>query len=65
VSKRHQANRRRAYGRRLHEVHERHERRPDRERPELAWDASDDSLQIDPLAFLDPRAPRPRFDFAD
>jgi hypothetical protein len=65
VSKRHQANRRRTYGRRLHEVHERRDRRMGRERPELDWNAALDDLQIDPLAFLDPRVPRPRFGFPD
>jgi hypothetical protein len=65
VSKRHQASRRRNYGRRLHEVHERHDRRPDRDRAELDWSAALDDVQMDPLAFLDPRSPRTRFGFAD
>ena len=65
MSKRHNSSRRRSYGRRLHEVHERHDRRIERERPELDWNAHDDEVQIDPLAFLDPRTPRPRFGFAD
>jgi hypothetical protein len=65
VSKRHQASRRRHYGRRLHEVHERHDRRAERDRPELDWNLASDDIQMDPLAFLDPRGPRTRFGFAD
>ncbi len=65
MSKRHQSSRRRAYGRRQHELHERQDRRPDRVRIELDWTDGSDGLQADPLAFLDPRAPRLRFDFAD
>jgi hypothetical protein len=57
MSKRHQASRRRAYGRRQHEVHERH-------RPEATGAESAD-VQADPLSFLDPRSPRLRFGFAD
>jgi hypothetical protein len=64
MSKRHQASRRRAYGRRQHEVHERHERRVERSRPEVNWAESADA-QADPLSFLDPRSPRLRFGFAD
>jgi hypothetical protein len=63
VSKRHQASRRRHYGRRLHEVHERHDRRSDRDRIELDWNLASDEVDMDPLAFLDPRGPRPRFGF--
>ncbi|MBI3745916.1 MAG: hypothetical protein HY264_05225 [Chloroflexi bacterium] len=64
MSKRHQNSRRRSYGRRQHEVHERHDRRIDRGRPEANW-AEADATQADPLAFLDPRTPRLRFGFAD
>ena len=65
MSKRHQSSRRRTYGRRLHEIHERHERRPERDRLGLDWRSTSDEVEIDPLAFLDPRGPRPRFGFAD
>ena len=65
MSKRHQASRRRHYGRRLHEVHERHDRRAERDRIELDWNLAADDVQMDPLAFLDPRGPRARFGFAD
>jgi len=49
----------------LHEIHERHERRPERDRLELDWNSTSDEVEMDPLAFLDPRGPRPRFGFAD
>ena len=65
MSKRHQSSRRRHYGRRLHELHERHDRRPERDAIELDWSFPNDELPSDPLAFLDPRSPRPRFGFAD
>jgi hypothetical protein len=54
MSKRHQSSRRKAYGRRQHEVRERHERAHHAE----AWGSG---APADPLAFLDPRAPRLRF----
>lgn len=65
MSKRHQSNRRKSYGRRLHEVRERTDRQqhPDgfeAEREE--WGAIAPS---DPLSFLDPRAPRLRFGSVD
>jgi hypothetical protein len=65
VSKRHQSHRRRNYGRRLHEVHERHDRRSDRDRLEPGWNTGSDESQMGPLSFLDSRAPRTRFGFAD
>lgn len=65
MSKRHTSSRRRTYGRRQHEVHERQDRRIDRGRPEVNWADGDDAHQADPLAFMDPRAPRLRFGFAD
>jgi len=65
VSKRHQNSRRRSYGRRQHEIHERHDRRVDHGRPETNWAEAADATQADPLAFLDPRRPRLRFGFAD
>ncbi len=64
MSKRHQSSRRRSYGRRQHEMHERQERRQDRVRLELDWGDAD-APQADPLAFMDPRSPRLRFGFAD
>ena len=65
MSKRHQSSRRRSYGRRQHEVHERHDRRIDRGRPEGDWTEASDPNQADPLSFMDPRLPRLRFGFAD
>ena len=62
MSKRHQSSRRRSYGRRQHEVHEReanNRHSPTLEEPELGGFGV--SSQVDPLAFLDPRAPRIRF----
>jgi hypothetical protein len=61
MSKRHQSSRRRSYGRRQHEVHERDSRRhaPLSEAYDLeTWD---ETPQPDPLAFLDPRSPRLRY----
>ena len=62
MSKRHQSSRRRSYGRRQHEVHERvgnQRHQPTLE--DLELDAFGVSSQADPFAFLDPRAPRIRF----
>ena len=61
MSKRHQSSRRKAYGRRQHEVRERYERRHLPERVEFAFDDSDGPPPADPFAFLDPRSPRLRF----
>ena len=66
MSKRHQSSRRRAYGKRQHELHERQSSR--RHQPiddELDLDGSGVSSQADPLAFLDPRAPRLRWAIGD
>lgn len=62
MSKRHQSSRRRSYGRRQHELHERNSVR--RHQPidqEIELDAFGAPTPGDPLAFLDPRAPRLRF----
>ena len=61
MSKRHQSSRRRSYGRRQHEVHEREARRL---LPEADLGGADNlgvAAPSDPLAFMDPRAPRLRF----
>ena len=65
MSKRHQSSRRRTYGRRQHELRERVGRRHQPDPPELAFDEHDLVGQSDPLAFLDPRAPRLRFALGD
>ena len=62
MSKRHQSSRRRSYGRRQHELHERQAiRRHNPADEELDLDGYGNSAQADPLAVLDPRAPRLRF----
>ena len=61
MSKRHQSSRRRAYGRRQHELHEREGRRHFPERPEDGPDDAMPSAATDPFAFMDPRTPRLRF----
>jgi hypothetical protein len=66
VSKRHQANRRKAYGKRQHELHERRQR----DRVVDAFDAAygDDfaaGARADRFAFLDPRSPRLRYATGD
>jgi hypothetical protein len=65
VSKRHQSTRRRSYARRQHEVQERADRRLDRGQVELDREERFDGLEIDPLAFLDPRTLRARYAFGD
>lgn len=62
MSKRHQSSRRRSYGRRQHEIHEREGgRQYSPAGDDLSFDATGIAGQADPLAFLDPRAPRLRF----
>ena len=62
MSKRHQASRRKTYGRRQHELHERHERDASRGRPPASTSTTGARrAPADPLAFLDPRSPRFRF----
>jgi hypothetical protein len=65
VSKRHQSSRRKAYGRRQHELRERHDRRHLPESMEFGYDDQGSAPQADPLAFLDPRTPRLRFATGD
>ena len=65
MSKRHQSNRRKAYGRRQHEVRERHDRQHHHEGFELELHDWGPTAPSDPLAFLDPRSPRLRFSAAD
>ena len=61
MSKRHQSSRRRSYGRRQHEMHERESRHHAPLADELDVDGFDAAQAQDPFAFLDPRAPRLRF----
>jgi hypothetical protein len=55
MSKRHTASRRRTYGRRQHELHERIDRRSERGREERAERAGHEP-ELEPMGFLDPRA---------
>ena len=52
MSKRHSTSRRRTYGRRQHELHERMDRRMDRVRTDRAWRAGQE-LGLDPVPYLD------------
>ena len=65
MSKRHQSSRRRSYGRRQHELHEREVRRHMPVAEDLELDGFGGSAQADPFAFLDPRTPRLRFAIGD
>jgi hypothetical protein len=65
MSKRHHTSRRKAYGRRQHEVRERQERARHAEGPPLELDDWGSGAPADPLAFVDPRAPRFRFASGD
>ncbi len=64
MSKRHTASRRRSYGRRQHEMHERMDHRTDRGRGERAWRPGHE-LSSDPLGYLDGPAPGQPFGFID
>ena len=65
MSKRHQASRRKSYGRRQHELRERDERRHLPEASEFGWDEPAPGSPADPFSFLDPRAPRIRYQLGD
>ena len=62
MSKRHATNRRRTYGRRQHELHERLDRRTER-RADRARAGNEAGL--DPVGYLDARSGEPPFGFAD
>jgi hypothetical protein len=61
MSKSHHSRRRKAYGRRQHEVRERHERAQHAEASAIDLEEWGSAAPADPLAFLDPRSPRFRF----
>jgi hypothetical protein len=65
MSKRHQSSRRKAYGRRQHEVRERNDRGQQVEGFDLELGDWGPAGQADPLGFLDPRSPRIRFALGD
>jgi hypothetical protein len=58
VSKRHQSNRRKSYGRRQHELYERRHRENQVEEFDLGADEMPTAGIADRFAFLDPRTPR-------
>jgi hypothetical protein len=62
MSKRHTASRRRAYGRRQHELHERLERR-ERSRADRAWRLETEP-ELEPFGF-DARGVGPSFGFSE
>ena len=65
MSKRHQSSRRRSYGRRQHELHERETVRRDGGfggEPDL--DRDDPAAESDAFSFLDPARLRPRMRYA-
>ena len=65
MSKRHTSSRRKTYGRRQHEVRERHDRGQQAEGSEFDLGEWGSASQADPLGFLDPRNPRIRFALGD
>ncbi len=65
MSKRNQSSRRRSYGRRQHELHEREVRRHFPEPQELATIDGGATSSSDPFAFMDPRRPRLRYALGD
>jgi hypothetical protein len=58
VSKRHQSNRRKAYGRRQHELYERRQRDHQPESFGMELDDVAGSSIADRFSFIDPRTPR-------
>jgi len=65
MSKRHQASRRKTYGRRQHEVRERQDRGQQGDAFDFDLGGWGSAPSADPFAFLDPRAPRIRFALGD
>jgi hypothetical protein len=65
VSKRHQSNRRKSYGRRQHELRERAQHDPQPDPAELGVDDLAPGGMADRFAFLDPRTPRLRYALGD
>ena len=65
MSKRHQSSRRKAYGRRQHEVRERSDRSNVHDTATFELDEWSAAGPSDPLAFVDPRTPRYRFAMGD
>ncbi len=61
MSKRHQNNRRKAYGRRQHELYERRQQADQPDTVDLGPDELVPGAISDRFAFLDPRTPRLRY----
>ena len=64
MSKRHSASRRRTYGRRQHEIHERIDRRTERSRPDRGG-RTGGGMGLEPVGYLDATSTEPPFGFAD
>ena len=64
MSKRHTASRRRSYGRRQHELHERIDRRPERGRVDRAWRPAHE-IELDPMGYLDAPGSGQPFGYVD
>ncbi len=64
MSKRHTASRRRTYGRRQHELHERIDRITERRRSEQAW-RSGHGASLDSVGYLDGTTSSQPFGFID
>ena len=64
MSKRHTSSRRRTYGRRQHEIHERIERIAERRRTGRAWRESH-SLGLDAVSYLDGQGTHQPFGYPD
>ena len=65
MSKRHQSSRRKTYGRRQHEVRERHDRGRQTDGFEFELGEWGPVMRGDSLGFVDPRRPSIRFALAD
>ena len=65
MSKRHQSNRRKTYGRRQHELHERRQRDHVPADFEAEFDDLGPTGIADRFAFLDPRTPRLHYALGD
>ena len=63
MSKRHTSSRRRTYGRRQHELHERVERRTER-RNDRSWRATSE-LALEPLGYVDAQSTEHPYGFGD
>ncbi len=64
MSKRHTNSRRRTYGRRQHELHERVDRRTERSRADRTWRGGNEP-GLDPVSYMDSPSAEPPFGFAD